>query len=246
MLGSARVEQVHGRMSILPQDALFQPNIPIVDQLAFFLRLTGWSRPAAEEEVLRVLHLVELEDLLYRQAATLSHGMYKRLSLAQAFLGDPDLIILDEPTSGLDWRAAEKIRETILRLHEHATILVSSHDMTEMRRLCDHVAVLDRGRLVAVGPVDEVTGVSRACTVRLSRALQPAELEGCRALEGVAEVLALEEPSEYRLRLAADLEDEQADGVMRRWLESILAAGITPREIREDNPLAELYVKLTS
>ncbi len=246
VLGAGRPEEVHGRMSILPQDAMFQPNIPIVDQLSFFLRLTGWSRGAAEREVMRVLELVELQDLPHRQATTLSHGMYKRLSLAQAFLGEPDLIILDEPTSGLDWRTAQKIRDTIRRLHERATILVSSHNMDEMQELCDHVAVLNQGTLVAVGKVDEVTGKSRTYSVRLSRALERQELDRCAAVAGLAELVATEAEAGYRLRLEGDLDDEQADGVIRQWLEEILALGVTPREMREENRIEELYVSLTS
>ena len=158
VLGTSKLETIRGRLSILPQDALFQSNIPIIDQLSFFLTLMGWPRSDAEQEVLRVLELVRLDDVVFREAATLSHGMYKRLALAQAFLGRPEVIILDEPTAGLDWKSAEGVREAIRRLQQDATVLVSSHDLEEMHELCDHVAILDKGALVAAGPVESVTG----------------------------------------------------------------------------------------
>ena len=195
---------------------------------------------------MRVLGMVGLEDLPHRQAATLSHGMYKRLSLAQAFLGNPELIILDEPTSGLDWRTAQRVRRTIQDLHRGATILVSSHNMAEMQQLCDHVAVLNHGRLAAVGSVDEVTGVSRDYTLGLSRALAADEVALCRGLPGVREMVLVEEPARYRAALSADLDDEAADHVLRAVLEALLSAGVTPREISEGNRLEELYVSVTA
>ena len=246
VLGTSHPEEVHGRMSILPQDAQFQPNIPIVDQLEFFLRLTGYGPVAARKEMNRVLAMVGLEDLPHRQAATLSHGMYKRLSLAQAFLGQPELIILDEPTSGLDWRTAEKVRRVIQDLHEGATILVSSHNMAEMEQLCDHVAVLNHGSLVAAGPVAEVTGLSRAYTLGLSRALGAEELESCRGIPGVGEISPAEGALEYRLAFSSELADSEVDDVLRAVLGAILSAGIAPRRIREENRLEELYASVTS
>ncbi|HEQ71421.1 MAG TPA: ABC transporter ATP-binding protein, partial [Spirochaetia bacterium] len=128
IFGENDPEKLKGRMSILPQDALFQSNIPIIDQLTFFLRLMGRSKQEAVREVIQVLELVELTDVMERESTTLSHGMYKRLALAQAFLGNPKLIILDEPTAGLDFKSAKQIRELIKKLQAEATLLVSSHN----------------------------------------------------------------------------------------------------------------------
>ncbi|HET7131253.1 MAG TPA: ABC transporter ATP-binding protein, partial [Gammaproteobacteria bacterium] len=87
-----RISELEGRLTILPQDAEFQRNMPIVEQLIFFARLGGRGRAAAEREAHGCLELVGLGDYAKRSARTLSHGMQKRLGIAQAFLGNPEVI----------------------------------------------------------------------------------------------------------------------------------------------------------
>src|SRR5262245_11631464 len=103
------ISQLRGRLSILPQDALFQANVPILEQLIFFGRLTGLSYEGAREEALQSLQIVGLGEVTRKNPRVLSHGMAKRLGIAQAFLGAPEVIILDEPTSGLDPANARSI-----------------------------------------------------------------------------------------------------------------------------------------
>jgi ABC-type multidrug transport system ATPase subunit len=245
VLGTDRLDQVHGRLSILPQDALFQSNIPIIDQLSFFLTLMGWERAEAEQEVLRVLELVRLSDVVFREAATLSHGMYKRLALAQAFLGKPEVIILDEPTAGLDWKSAEGVREAIKRLQQDATVLVSSHDLEEMHELCDHVAILDKGELVASGPIEEIAGGAYIVKVQFGRDATDAEVEKLRAVAGVGELTAVDDGYELVLSAEDAIDDEAADRVVGGLLHSAMASGLYPRHLARENRLKRLYVHVT-
>jgi ABC-2 type transport system ATP-binding protein len=240
-----KASDLRGRVSILPQDARFQPNVPILDQLVFFLRLLGRGKKEAALEVLEMLRTVELDTERYREAASLSHGMYKRLALAQAFLGEPELVILDEPTSGLDWKSAERVRQTIKDLKSRSTVLVSSHDMDEMRVLCDHVAVLDRGRLIASGPVDAVTGAAVSVTCELSRELTAKELDECRRVADVKEMKQLG-PSSYTILFGPGLSRDAIDRAVSSLLSRIISAGAALRSFQEDNRLADLYVRLTS
>lgn len=244
ILGTENRESLLGRLGILPQDALFQADIPIIDQLTYFLRLMGWSLRDAEKEVLRVMNIVGLDSVLLREAATLSHGMYKRLALAQAFLGSPEIIILDEPTSGLDWRSSRVIREKIVELRGKATLLVSSHNMNEMQQLCDHVAVLDRGRLAAVGPVDEVAGYAGSVTVTVNRELEETVLAACCAREGVQDMV-LQEETTYQVTFQPGLPPEDLDAIIHDVQQIILSAGITVRSLNEDNRIEQLYMKVT-
>jgi ABC-type multidrug transport system ATPase subunit len=244
IMGEESVGKVKGKIGILPQDALFQSNIPIIDQLTFFLKLEGYSASGAEQEVLRVLRMVELDSVLYREAATLSHGMYKRLALAQAFLGSPPIIILDEPTAGLDWRSAVKIRDAIKSLKKEKTILVSSHNMKEMQELCDHVAVLENGTVAAVGPVDEVTGISHSITVTLNRNLNEIEERKCAQLEHLQSFSQIGENT-YRLHFNIKAGPEEVDATVARFQKELLEAGITLRSLQEDNRLEELYLQVT-
>ena len=245
VLGTSKLETIRGRLSILPQDALFQSNIPIIDQLSFFLTLMGWPRADAEQEVLRVLELVRLDDVVFREAATLSHGMYKRLALAQAFLGRPEVIILDEPTAGLDWKSAEGVREAIRRLQQDATVLVSSHDLEEMHELCDHVAILDKGALVAAGPVESVTGGAYVVRVEFGRTPDEAELEALRSVPGVSELTAHDDGYELILHSEAAPDDPSADRIVGAVLQSAMSQGLYPRKLERENRLKRLYVSVT-
>ncbi len=244
VLEESRMDHLLGRVGILPQDALFQANIPIIDQLTYFLRLTGWSLEDAREEVVRVLRIVGLDAILLREASTLSHGMYKRLALAQAFLGSPEIIILDEPTAGLDWRSAKTVRKTIKKLQENVTIVVSSHNMSEMQELCDHVAVLERGSLVAVGPVDEVTGTSQSITIVLNRDLSPELTDESISRPGIKDMSQVEEHT-YRVFFEPGLSPEEVDRTMHGFQKFIIEKGITLRSFQEDNRIEDLYLKVT-
>jgi len=94
----ANIGSLQGRLSILPQDALFQSNVPVREQLEFFGLLSGMSKQQAADETTRVLTMVQLMDAQKKNARALSHGMTKRLGIAQAFMGKPEVIVLDEPT----------------------------------------------------------------------------------------------------------------------------------------------------
>jgi hypothetical protein len=140
--------------------------------------LPAARRHKAAGAVLHTLDMVGLQSVARRRVSGLSHGMIKRLGVAQAFLGHPEVILLDEPTAGLDPANARQVRDLVKQLQERATILVSSHNLAEIQELCDHVAILDHGRMVLAGSVDEITRSNRECELDLSRPLQEA---GCSA-----------------------------------------------------------------
>ena len=104
---------LHGQIAILPQDAALSPAVPIAKQLEFMAQLQGFDRRGARAETARTLELVNLSDVAMRPPEALSHGMRKRAAIAQAFIGEPDLVLLDEPTAGLDPNTAAPIRELI-------------------------------------------------------------------------------------------------------------------------------------
>jgi ABC-type multidrug transport system ATPase subunit len=231
-----------GKLTILPQDARFQANAPVLDQIVYMLRLQGMSKAHAASEVRRVLALVGLENEMFSAAEGFSHGMYKRLCLAQAFVGSPSIVILDEPTGGLDHRNARVIRAHIKKLAAEATVLVASHDLAEMQELCTHVAVLDSGRLAKAGAVREVAGNEVFLTLRLSRDLTDDELDGLTG-GSVRSAKALGESS-YRVGLLdendASLLDKKRDELAR----ALLDAGVTIREMKEDNAIQGAYDNL--
>jgi len=241
------IAQLQGRLTILPQDARFQHNVPILDQLVFFQLLSGRTKKQAEAEVLESLEMIGLGAKAKRRVGSLSHGMVKRLGIAQAFLGHPEVILLDEPTAGLDPANARQIRDLIQRLQERATIVVSSHNLAEIQELCDHVAIMNHGQLVLAGTVDEITGADREFSLGLSRPLDAAELEQLKSLDGVHEIVESSTPGEadYTLRLNLTDDHLDQDGVIAAVLTCVLEMRVTPRRLVEGRNLEKHFLELT-
>ncbi|WP_192022852.1 ABC transporter ATP-binding protein [Shewanella sp. WPAGA9] len=139
--------QLQNLVSALPQDAALDPNFTVVSQLTFFAKLQGFTRQDAKQEALRVLELVDLSSAALMLPKSLSHGMSKRVSIAQALIGSPKLVLLDEPTAGLDPANAKKIRQIVKDLSPKTTFVISSHNLEELEKLCDQVLYLEQGEL---------------------------------------------------------------------------------------------------
>jgi ABC-2 type transport system ATP-binding protein len=136
-----------GRIGALPQDAMFDPNLSILQQLSFLARLQGFERLTSIKEATRVLELMQLSDTAKEKITALSHGMKKRVAIAQALMGKPELVLLDEPTAGLDPENARNIRQQVMALSGETTFVISSHNLAELERLCEQVLHLDQGEL---------------------------------------------------------------------------------------------------
>lgn len=238
------ISRLRGRLSILPQDAQFQRNVPILDQLVFFRRLAGRTKEQARQEVLRTLDRVGLQSVARRRVGSLSHGMVKRLGVAQAFLGNPEVILLDEPTAGLDPANARQVRDVVRQLQHSATILVSSHNLVEVQELCDHVAILNQGRLVLAGSVQEITRSHREYHLGLSRALQDGELQRLAVLRGVRSLEAIS-PAEYVVKLDLSAQGLDPDAVIAALLRAVLDMGITPHRLLEGRSLENQFLAVT-
>ncbi len=142
------------------------------EYLDFFAAAYG-LRPAARRR--RVADLLELVDLSHKRdidVVGLSRGMQQRLGLARTLVHDPRLLVLDEPASGLDPRARIDLREILLELaRQGKTILISSHILSELGELCDRVGIIEAGRMLAQGTLDEIRAASRATTSVVARLL---------------------------------------------------------------------------
>ncbi len=159
------------KLSTLPQDALFDPNFTVGSQLKLYAKLRGIAN--AKKEVQRVLALVQLQDKINSKPTDLSHGMRKRLLIAQALLGQPELILLDEPTAGIDPPNAKLIRDLITAESNNTTFIVSSHNLDELEKVCETVIQLVDGKLVSQGPIsDEASEQGFLTLVTDSDALQ--------------------------------------------------------------------------
>jgi ABC-2 type transport system ATP-binding protein len=163
------VEDLRARVGVLPQDALLPPGDEVGQLLIHLARLQDVPRSKATETARQALAEVEGGDWWRQRCGSLSHGMAKRVALAQAFLGDPDVVLLDEPTAGLDPRVAWEMRQLIKARKGRSTIVISSHNLQELEEICDAAAILDRGRVVAAGRMIELTAANDEVRVKVAR-----------------------------------------------------------------------------
>jgi ABC-2 type transport system ATP-binding protein len=166
--GSFDAARFKGRIGVLPQDAEIQGRLTCAEFLRYMGSLQGLTSARVRQETERVLAGVRLDDRRDSLVGSLSHGMRRRLSVASALLGEPELVLLDEPTAGLDPVQAAALRDELLALRGTATLIVSSHNLVELERICDWVILMEAGRCVRQGTVAEVTGQQQVVTWQLA------------------------------------------------------------------------------
>ena len=147
------------RIGYLPELFRYQPWLRAREVLALHCRLGGLARDRWPAEIEAVLELVGLTDRSEDLVGTFSKGMQQRLGLGVALLGQPDLVVLDEPTSALDPVGRLDVRSIIRTARDRGTtVFLNSHLLTEVERVCDRVAIVDRGRVLEAGRLDELLG----------------------------------------------------------------------------------------
>ena len=142
-------EKVKGKIGYLPEIPPVYPEMTPREYLQFVAGLKGISRkqiPAAVEKAMEAIHITSMAD---RLIGNLSKGYKQRVGISQAILGNPEIVILDEPTVGLDPRQILQIRALIKELGQHHTVILSSHILSEIQAVCDHITIISGGKLIA-------------------------------------------------------------------------------------------------
>lgn len=236
----SQLHTLRGRVAAQPQDAHFPASVSIRLQLAHFARLSGVPANRADAEALRVLEIVGLTDAANKTGAQLSHGMHKRVGLAQALVGEPEVLFLDEPTSGLDPRTAHLIKQRIAALAPKATVVLSSHNLVEVQEICTHGAILDHGRLTISGTIQDLTRRGAEFTLRLvgdvARALQALQGEF-----GSTEV-RLGDPDTIIVRHPADVPSAVPISAALRL---VLAEGLLVSDVTRGTSLERAFLEFT-
>lgn len=150
-------DRVRRRLGFMPDNFGTYHNVNCREYLDFFARAYGLMGPERDRAMRHVMGFTGLDKLAEKPIRGLSKGMKQRLCLGRAMIHDPAVLILDEPAAGLDPRARIELRQMIRELAERGkTMLVSSHILTELGEMCDRVAIIEVGRLIAVGSVAEI------------------------------------------------------------------------------------------
>jgi ABC-type multidrug transport system ATPase subunit len=243
------VDSLRSRIGVLPQDALLPANDRVGDFLVHLALLQNVPKSKATEVAVRALAEVQGSDWWKQRCGSLSHGMAKRVALAQAFLGEPDVVLLDEPTAGLDPRVAWEIRQFIKGKKGRATIVVSSHNLQELEEICDAAAILDRGRLVASGRMAELTAANDEVRVKVGRGTRRGTAPGAvsvdelRALPMVKSV----DFDEEELEIVVSFERKHADAetIIGAVLSSLLQKQVRISGVTKGRGLEQRVMDLT-
>ena len=152
--------EIRSRIGYMPESDSHIPGMNAVSFVAYCGQLAGLPPVDAMQRAHEVLYYVGLGEARYRNVETYSTGMKQRIKLAQALVHDPDLLFLDEPTNGMDPKGRDEMLELIRDLghNKNVNLILSSHLLPDVEFTCDHVVVMDKGQVVAHGPIAELKG----------------------------------------------------------------------------------------
>jgi ABC-2 type transport system ATP-binding protein len=185
---------IRRRLGYLPQESGYPRGFTAFRFVDYMAALKEWTeREARHREVRRVLGLVGLADLAGKRMRTLSGGQRRRAVLAQALIGQPELLILDEPTTGLDPEQRASLRGVLSGAGHRSTMLLATHQTEDVAALCERVIVLDRGRVLWDGSVTDLVSTA-AAKVWLADEEEPTALSSWRTGTGRYRHVALEPP----------------------------------------------------
>jgi len=185
-----QVRQVRQLLGAVPQETALYEELSAWANMDFHADLYGIPPGVKKKRITDMLELVQLLDRKDSRVGTFSGGMKRRLALARALLHDPRLIYLDEPTLGVDIQARRAIWDYILSLRDQGkTVLITTNYLEEAQALCERIAIIDHGALVALGTPDELKRLYGGSVVELELAQPIAELAQLRALPGVKAIM---------------------------------------------------------
>jgi ABC-2 type transport system ATP-binding protein len=181
--------QVRQILGAVPQETALYEELSAWTNMDFHADLFGIPRKEKKERITKMLELVQLLDRKNSRVSTFSGGMKRRLALGRALLHDPQLIYLDEPTLGVDVQARRAIWDYILALREQGkTVLITTNYLEEAQAICDRLAIIDHGKLIAVDTPDNLKQIYGGSVIELETATPITSSEQIRALEGINDV----------------------------------------------------------
>ncbi|HTL24391.1 MAG TPA: ABC transporter ATP-binding protein [Mycobacteriales bacterium] len=223
---------IRERVGYMPEHDCLPPDVSATELVVHMARMSGLPRTAARERAADTLRHVGLYEERYRPIGGYSTGMKQRVKLAQALVHDPELVLLDEPTNGLDPAGRDEMLGLIQRIGSDfgISVLVASHLLGELERVCDHVVVIDAGRLLRSSSTADITAASPLIAVEVTERAD--ELAAALRAAGLGVVAA-------GAVLEIDLRDESTYDLVRDSI-ARLDVGLIRLE-RRRHRMAELF-----
>jgi ABC-2 type transport system ATP-binding protein len=234
-------ERARHWIGFMPDTLPTHRDMTVHEYLDFFARaygLRGGKRTTVVQSVERFVALTEIREKMLR---ALSKGMKQRVSLARALVHDPPVLVLDEPAAGLDPRARVELRELLKALADQGkAILISSHILTELAEICNGAVIIEQGRILRAGPMDQIVQAEAMVKVVLVRPVGSVEDLHRRLLEmpvvRSARVVGLEVEAEL----------DGSDDAAGRVLSALVAAGVMVAEFRQKRlDLEDVFMRVT-
>jgi ABC-2 type transport system ATP-binding protein len=233
---------VRRALGVVPQEIALYPTLTAAENLFFWARMYGLGGRKLSEAVDYGLKMAGLEDQAKKRIETFSGGMKRRINIAAGILHRPRVLLMDEPTVGIDPQSRNHILDTVRELNrEGMTVLYTSHYMEEVEVLCDHVAIVDHGKVIANGTHEELralVGDEDRVHIDLAEEAREEALAGVRALPAVS----CAELAEGTLEVLTP----DAGPVLGALVAAIAQAGATVRSVEVAEPnLESVFLHLT-
>lgn len=233
---SREPKRLKRRIGYLPERLSLYPDLRVREFLSFVAEIKGVRPRRLRDEVMEKMDRCGIDSVEKRLIGQLSRGYLQRVGLAQALLGDPDILVLDEPTSSLDPQQIIEIRELIRGLGRERTLILSTHILPEVSKVCERILILNQGRIVAQGSPEELEkGLrnSEEILLKIGEPVRPLE----PVLASVPGILSIEKVEE---------EDSVATYLLQTAPHEDLRPEISRRIVEGGFPLLELTVRRLS
>jgi ABC-2 type transport system ATP-binding protein len=240
-------EAVKRRIGYLPESPPVYDEMTVREYLRFVCRIKQVPRNEIDDRIEQGLHRVGIVEVFNRLVGNLSKGYRQRVGLAQALMGNPDILILDEPTSGLDPKQIIEIRDLIRQLGDDHTVILSSHILPEVSEICRRVMIINDGRIVADGDPAKLGGeLFDASQIVITVVADESTTRGTvSAIPGVTRVEVLPAAESGTTELL--IESEKNQDLRRAIFEAFSSANVPLIGLRVKNAtLEEIFLELTS
>ena len=240
-------EKAKAKVGYLPEIPPLYAEMTVKEYLDFVAELKNVPKSEREKQVQKVMEETFITDMSGRLIRNLSKGYKQRVGMAQAILGDPEVLIFDEPSVGLDPKQIIEVRDLIRKLGEKHTVILSSHILSEVSAVCDHIMIISKGKLVADGSPEELQnmmgGKAEIEITVLGDASEAAKI--LKNAEGVDDVIAdgKDQQGNGKIRVVSAINVDAREAVSLKLAENRIA--IMGMERREKS-LEDIFLELTS
>jgi len=234
----------------LPEMPPLYFDMTVLEYLSFICDLKKVPKKERKEQLASILSMVKLVDMADRLIGNLSKGYKQRVGIAQALVGNPDILILDEPTVGLDPNQILEIRKLIRKLAQSHTVILSSHILSEVQAVCDRVVIINKGKVAAIDTITDLsTKLSGSTKLSLSfKGPEKDVINKIKSIPGVNEVTSVVSNTEASIHQVEITADSDSKSDVRSSIFYVMSKGGWPMlEFRSLDPtLEEIFLSITS